>query len=148
MDAGAPFCLWARRIHGECPLDPHALILSVAHVRDDVVQAPLIAEPFLTQEEGSDVIRPVTDGSLEVEWAYNIVGFLAFPLFLTFMAWGYHPVKGWSSLSFALANLHRSSLLQCRPVMSMLCRSSHIDRRHAVYLIFALILPLIISELL
>ena len=54
--------------------------------------APLIAEPFLKQEQGSDVISKI-DGSLEVEWAYNIVSFFAFPLALIFLYWGMRPVQ-------------------------------------------------------
>ena len=38
-------------------------------------QAPLIAEPFLLQEADDDISIPSEiDGSLEVQWAYSIIG--------------------------------------------------------------------------
>ena len=54
--------------------------------------APLIAEPFLAQEQGSDVIVKA-DGSLEVKWAYMIVAFMAFPMSAVFLYWGLRPVQ-------------------------------------------------------
>ena len=62
------------------------------HAVVDCRQAPLIAEPFLVYEEHSDVAERI-DGSLEVEWAYNIIGFIAIPLSAVFVYWHARPVK-------------------------------------------------------